>query len=124
MSKTLSIALGCLLLGVPLTACSDANQRTESNLIHHKQKKITLLEKAAPLKKSTESKGMSFEQIGNGNQTTTEEKKTEPSKSQTGTSLNMDGIQVVAKPDSIPVLVNKQNKLPNSYTPEDLIYTD
>ena len=58
MSKTLSIALGCLLLGVPLTACSDANQRTESNLIHHKQKKITLLEKAAPLKKSTESKGM------------------------------------------------------------------
>ena len=36
----------------------------------------------------------------------------------------MDGIQVVAKPDSIPVLVNKQNKLPDSYTPEDLIYTD
>jgi len=124
MSKPLLIALCCLLLGIPLTACGDANQRTESNLIHHKQKKITLLEKAAPLKKSTESKGMSFEQIGNGNQTTTEEKKTEPSKSQTGTSLNIDGIQVVAKPDSIPVLVNKQNKLPDSYTPEDLIYTD
>jgi D-alanyl-D-alanine carboxypeptidase len=32
-------------------------------------------------------------------------------------------IQVVAKPDAIAVLVNKQNKLPNSYTPKDLVYT-
>ncbi|MCQ6280377.1 D-alanyl-D-alanine carboxypeptidase family protein [Bacillus sp. EB600] len=124
MSKTLSIALCCLLLGIPLTACSHENQRTESNLINHKQKKITLLEKSSPLNKGTESKGKPVEQIGNSNKTTTEEKKTEPLNSQTGTSLNMEGIQVVAKPDSIPVLVNKKNMLPDSYTPEDLIYTN
>jgi zinc D-Ala-D-Ala carboxypeptidase len=124
MSKTLSIALCCLLLGIPLTACSDANQRTESNLINHKQKKITLLDKSTPLNMGTESKRKPVEQIGIGNQTSTEEKKIVSSKSLTGTSLNIEGIQVVAKPDSIPVLVNKQNRLPDSYTPEDLIYTD
>jgi D-alanyl-D-alanine carboxypeptidase len=32
-------------------------------------------------------------------------------------------IQVVSKPDAITVLVNKQNKLPDSYTPKDLVYT-
>ncbi len=124
MSKTLLIALCCLLLGIPLTACGDANQRTESNLINHKQKKITLLDKSTPLNMGTESKRKPVEQIGIGNQTSTEEKKIVSSKSLTGTSLNMEGIQVVAKPDSIPVLVNKQNRLPDSYTPEDLIYTN
>lgn len=34
-----------------------------------------------------------------------------------------DVIQVVAQPESIPVLVNKQNKLPESYVPNDLVYT-
>ncbi|ASS92508.1 D-alanyl-D-alanine carboxypeptidase [Peribacillus simplex NBRC 15720 = DSM 1321] len=34
-----------------------------------------------------------------------------------------DAIQVVAKPESIPVLVNKKNKLPENYVPKDLVYT-
>ncbi|TKH03235.1 D-alanyl-D-alanine carboxypeptidase [Peribacillus simplex] len=34
-----------------------------------------------------------------------------------------DDIQVVAKPESIPVLVNKKNKLPENYVPKDLVYT-
>lgn len=33
-----------------------------------------------------------------------------------------DSIQVIANPKSIPVLVNKQNMLPDSYNPSDLIY--
>lgn len=37
---------------------------------------------------------------------------------------NHDGIQVVFNPESIPVLVNKQNKLPDNYNPTDLVYTD
>lgn len=37
---------------------------------------------------------------------------------------NNDSIQVVFNPESIPVLVNKQNKLPDSYNPNDLVYTD
>lgn len=34
-----------------------------------------------------------------------------------------DGVTVVAQPASIPVLVNKQNKLPDSYNPPDLVTT-
>ncbi|NRD76734.1 M15 family metallopeptidase [Bacillus sp. BRMEA1] len=34
---------------------------------------------------------------------------------------NEDSVQVVAKPDSISVLVNKQYKLPNGYKPKDLV---
>lgn len=39
-------------------------------------------------------------------------------------STTSDGIQVVFNPESIPVLVNKQNKLPENYYPVDLVYTD
>ncbi|MCL6574348.1 MAG: D-alanyl-D-alanine carboxypeptidase family protein [Bacillus sp. (in: Bacteria)] len=38
---------------------------------------------------------------------------------QSGTS-----VQVISKPEVIPVLVNKSNKLPESYSPPDLIYPD
>ncbi|MEC1525861.1 M15 family metallopeptidase [Neobacillus niacini] len=38
--------------------------------------------------------------------------------------MTRDGIQVVFNPESIPVLVNKQNKLPDNYNPTDLVYTD
>ncbi|MFD2446940.1 D-alanyl-D-alanine carboxypeptidase family protein [Bacillus sp. CGMCC 1.16607] len=34
-----------------------------------------------------------------------------------------NSIQVVTNPESVPVLVNKQNKLPEKYTPKDLVYT-
>ncbi|WP_256213217.1 D-alanyl-D-alanine carboxypeptidase family protein [Bacillus sp. OV322] len=34
-----------------------------------------------------------------------------------------NSIHVTAKPDSISVLVNKNNKLPDTYTPKDLVYT-
>lgn len=35
-----------------------------------------------------------------------------------------DSLQVVAEPDSITVLVNKQNVLPSDYKPKDLVYPD
>lgn len=34
-----------------------------------------------------------------------------------------NGVAVVAEPESIPVLVNKDNKLPDSYNPPDLVTT-
>lgn len=40
------------------------------------------------------------------------------------TDTNHDSIQVVFNPESIPVLVNKQNKLPENYNPTDLVYAD
>ncbi|WP_223594268.1 M15 family metallopeptidase [Neobacillus bataviensis] len=36
-------------------------------------------------------------------------------------SQSLDSISVVANPESIPVLVNKQHKLPENYSPEDLV---
>jgi D-alanyl-D-alanine carboxypeptidase len=35
-----------------------------------------------------------------------------------------DGLAVIAEPESIGVLVNKQNKLPEDYNPTDLVYPD
>jgi len=39
-------------------------------------------------------------------------------------STDSSGIAVIAKPFSIGVLVNKQNKLPENYNPTDLVYPD
>jgi D-alanyl-D-alanine carboxypeptidase len=38
--------------------------------------------------------------------------------------LQNNDIHIIAEPDSIPVLVNKQNKLPDTYSPKDLIYAN
>ncbi|WP_409295231.1 D-alanyl-D-alanine carboxypeptidase family protein [Peribacillus sp. SCS-26] len=35
-----------------------------------------------------------------------------------------EDIKVTAQPNAIPVLINKQNKLPDNYTPADLVYTN
>ncbi len=35
-----------------------------------------------------------------------------------------ESIQVISNPESIPVLVNKQNKLPDDYNPQDLVSAD
>ncbi|MUT66598.1 D-alanyl-D-alanine carboxypeptidase family protein [Paenibacillus sp. NEAU-GSW1] len=35
-----------------------------------------------------------------------------------------DGMAVIAEPDSVTALVNKQNKLPENYEPADLVYPD
>jgi D-alanyl-D-alanine carboxypeptidase len=93
MSKMLPItSLSCLLACI-LTACSDTNHRSDSNLVNHKPKRVALEERSA---------------LNNN---------------QTKTSIYKGEIQVVARPDLIPVLVNKQNKLPESYKPQDLVYT-
>jgi D-alanyl-D-alanine carboxypeptidase len=40
------------------------------------------------------------------------------------TPSKSDGLQVIAKPESVTVLVNKQFALPSSYEPTDLVYPD
>ncbi|MZQ84927.1 D-alanyl-D-alanine carboxypeptidase family protein [Paenibacillus sp. 5J-6] len=40
------------------------------------------------------------------------------------TPSKSDGLQVIAKPESVTVLVNKQFSLPSSYEPTDLVYPD
>lgn len=48
----------------------------------------------------------------------------EPSKSAVATVGEEDGIPVVAQPESVTVLVDKQYKLPDGYEPTDLVYPD
>ena len=50
-------------------------------------------------------------------------KNTNLTPNKTITASQKNAIQVVAKPESIPVLVNKTNKLPDDYIPSDLVYT-
>lgn len=45
-------------------------------------------------------------------------------KSYKTTPRHKEDLHVIANPESIPVLVNKQNKLPDTYTPNDLVYTN
>ncbi|RAV21351.1 D-alanyl-D-alanine carboxypeptidase family protein [Paenibacillus contaminans] len=47
-----------------------------------------------------------------------------PSAKPSATPGKNDGVQVIAKPESITVLVNKQNMLPDNYNPTDLVYPD
>jgi zinc D-Ala-D-Ala carboxypeptidase len=93
MSRMLPITASCLLLTFILTSCSETNHPTESDLVNHKPKTVALSQR------STMNKNQSI------------------------TSTNKEEIQVVAKPYAIAVLVNKQNKLPDSYLPKDLVYT-
>jgi D-alanyl-D-alanine carboxypeptidase len=86
-----------------LSACSDDNQRTESNLVNHKHKRVALEEKPTANPDISKTPSLSL---------------------QTKASLTKEVIHVVAEPDTIPVLINKQNKLPDSYTPKDLVITN
>lgn len=54
----------------------------------------------------------------------TSDENSKPQEQEAPADKNDDGIQVVFNPESIPVLVNKQNKLPDNYNPTDLVYTD
>jgi len=47
-----------------------------------------------------------------------------PSAKPSATPGKNDDVQVIAKPESITVLVNKQNMLPDNYNPTDLVYPD
>ncbi|MFJ5759587.1 D-alanyl-D-alanine carboxypeptidase family protein [Neobacillus sp. NPDC093182] len=54
----------------------------------------------------------------------TPDENSKPQEHEAPAEKNHDGIQVVFNPESIPVLVNKQNKLPDNYNPTDLVYTE
>jgi zinc D-Ala-D-Ala carboxypeptidase len=123
MTKIVS-ALFCLFLfTLPLVGCNDKNQtkETETNSAQLQQQDSNQTSKS-PVK--TDSVAQKPNQQ-DSNQTV-EKPSTQPVKTPTQappTTGNGEAIQVVAKPDSIPVLINKQNKLPETYTPNDLVFT-
>jgi D-alanyl-D-alanine carboxypeptidase len=128
MPKTLPILACGFMVVLMLTACDYRNQRTESNLVNHKTKNVAIIEKNTVNLRNQQGENQDFnskihepEKLFAKN---SDPKKAQQLKNSAGNSSNNNDIKTVAHPDRIPVLVNKQNMLPESYTPEDLIITN
>ncbi|MFD0826977.1 M15 family metallopeptidase [Neobacillus sp. M.A.Huq-85] len=106
MFKLLSTGACCIVLTVSLAACSFTGQNAEQ-----KSKETNHLK----TEHTTPSK----------NDTNTGTKPDQQNQHKTGSPKKPKGnsIQTVSTPESIPVLVNKQNKLPDTYNPKDLVAT-
>ncbi|MDR6998862.1 M15 family metallopeptidase [Neobacillus niacini] len=100
MFKLLSAGVCSLFLTVSLAGCGSFGQNAEQN---SKETNPPKTEQTTPPK-------------SNSNNGTSQE--SESTKKPKG-----DSIQTVSNPESIPVLVNKQNKLPDNYNPKDLVFT-
>lgn len=62
-------------------------------------------------------------EAGAGDATAAETASPDPDSS-SNSEQTEDGMAVVAQPESVAALVNKQNKLPEDYSPSDLVYPD
>jgi D-alanyl-D-alanine carboxypeptidase len=94
MLKIRSIFLSLIVLSFTLSGCLGKNQFTENDGKMSNQPIVTINNPSAKLGKNKDR------------------------------HQNDTSIQVVSHPEIIPVLVNKRNKLPDSYQPRDLIYPD
>jgi D-alanyl-D-alanine carboxypeptidase len=120
MSKYFTIGMFLLILSLPLTACSIENFN-----IAHLMNDLT----NKPIQKEKELDKPAAENSVDNNteKSASEQEKTEPSQEpaeQTPANNENEGIPVVANPESVEVLVNKQNMLPENYNPTDLVNTN
>lgn len=127
MNKYLKIGLSGLFVALLLTGCSGENG--DSQLKKASAKENTAVYTPEPEPKSVEEPQSNPEQTEvkppENTPTDTQNNATaNTNQPENNTSVQDEGIQVVSAPKSIPVLVNKQYKLPDSYTPPDLVYTD
>jgi D-alanyl-D-alanine carboxypeptidase len=133
----------CLLaVTIPLAGCTGQKPQVENKHKITDQSPKAPTESAtkaptesatkAPTESSTKAPGTSGNagestDQQNQNQQTEAAKKSSPEtkqpEGQKPSPQNDGSIQVVSQPASIPVLVNKQNKLPDSYNPSDLTTT-
>ena len=127
MSKHSSLVLCSMFLGILLAGCSDQKFNSEMR----QMKQVSQSEKSAHAQDTAISSAHSILTPNHVNQAK------HPKQTQLSANLSSDNgqastavdnrnklIQSSANPDSIPVLVNKQNKLPDSYIPTDLVYAD
>lgn len=117
----------CLLaVAIPLAGCTGQNQQTETKQKTTDQATQTPsktetkpLESSSDAEKSTEQQNANQQNKVASNPSP----KTKQPEKQNPSTQKDDSIQVVSQPASIPVLVNKKNKLPDSYNPSDLVTT-
>lgn len=130
MSKIRIILVSFIVVIFLLAGCNEKKQIVDTDI--DQQTSGSKTEQATNDNKETE-KGQnpsdSNEKVDQNSDKDAE--KTEQAPEQGKTSQNQtsssskseDGIEVVAQPESIPVLVNKHRKLPEEYTPGDLVTT-
>lgn len=119
MKKFSSVFVGLITMTLLISGCSEKILNAKSNPA---QSEVTL-----EVRQDTHNDVKANDKVSNNAEQpvdkTTDEKMNRQEQ-EVSTDANQDGIQVVFNPESIPVLVNKQNKLPENYKPADLVYTD
>ena len=133
MKKIVLIATFVVLLAWPLTGCNnDKNQSSQNKQVENTEKKTDQAKNKATKSKQ---KPAGTDDLKEQNPPAQEQKPVEPTPTQPIKEADKtptqnppsnggnNSMQVVAQPESIPVLINKQNMLPDGYIPNDLIYT-
>lgn len=126
MHNNLKIGLSGLLAALLLTGCSSNLGDSQTKKASAKDNPAVYIPKPKPVEES-QSNSEQTEEVKQPENTPSDSKSNESANTnrpENNTTVQKDGIQVVSAPESIPVLVNKQNKLPDSYSPPDLVYTD
>lgn len=132
MSNIRSILSCFIVLMFILAGCNEKKQIVETDI--NQQSSGSKQQSTIDNKEAENEKSDSIEQKtqNEDNQSETSEQQVKAStqnqpdqnQAQNGTTSDSeDGIEVVAQPESIPVLVNKQRKLPENYSPQDLVTT-
>lgn len=118
MFKLLCFTGLCLLL---LSGCTVQSQNTEKKPSEEHSTQVENHQKTAEQDQNIGKPSPANSSAQNQNKRINLDKLVSPAS--TNTKNSDDSIQVVAHPASIPVLVNKHYKLPDYYTPSDLVMT-
>jgi D-alanyl-D-alanine carboxypeptidase len=129
MFKFRVIAICLLAVTIPLAGCSGKNlqavnkpKSTENPTQAPAETETKPVDNADSVD-SNDNSGKSTEQQTQDQQNQNQQSKQPAPEPKPTTPQKDDSIEVVSQPESIPVLVNKQNKLPDSYIPNDLVTT-
>ena len=138
MFKLRFIGICLLVVAIPLAGCTsqptDRSTQTPAETNTKPAETNGNVGKKAEqqnVDQKTQDPSTQKQQTGQANKPSTETKQPEEQKASPSSNTNQDtktnqkddSIQVVSQPASIPVLVNKQNKLPDNYNPSDLVTT-
>lgn len=123
MKNYFKIGLFCVILSLPLAGCIGQNQSSELKKASAKEPEASPPQPQNTAEKTEETPTENTSPETNS--TANPSPKESPAGGTNGQdTVQNEGIQVVSAPESIPVLVNKHNKLPDTYEPADLVYTD
>lgn len=118
MSKLRLIGTSFLVFMILLAGCSGQKEKTDNK---QKTNQETIGTDPENSSNDTQNASLPAETVNKPASETNQQEVKKPN--QTLPSQKEDSIQVVAQPESIPVLVNKLNKLPDNYTPSDIMTT-